>query len=162
MNPLSRSSLGPGGVEEHHIVPLHAGGSDDPVNRVFLTAREHYFAHLLLMKIAEAEYGKESDEYMRESSAVIYFGTCVSNEKLKGRRSAMRVNSRFYKSLRKAFGAARSVYMTGRFVGEKNGMYGRRRTADEKRRISETRKFRKCSAGDRNPMYGRPCHYKMT
>ena len=127
-----------------------------------MTAREHYFAHLLLMKIAEAEYGKESDEYMKESSAVIYFGTCVSNEKLKGRRSAMRINSRFYKSLRKAFGTVRSVYMTGRLVGEKNGMYGRRRTVDEKRRISETRKFRRCSAGDRNPMYGRPCHYKMT
>jgi hypothetical protein len=34
--------------EIHHIVPKSLGGSDDGTNLIKLTAREHFFAHLLL------------------------------------------------------------------------------------------------------------------
>ena len=37
--------------ERHHIIPKSEGGKDEPDNLVNLTAREHYIAHLLLMKI---------------------------------------------------------------------------------------------------------------
>lgn len=37
--------------ESHHIVPRCLGGSDDHVNLVDLTAREHFIAHLCLVKI---------------------------------------------------------------------------------------------------------------
>lgn len=37
--------------ERHHILPRSMGGSDDPVNLVVLTGREHWVAHLLLYKI---------------------------------------------------------------------------------------------------------------
>jgi hypothetical protein len=40
-----------GYVESHHIIPSCLGGSDDKDNLVFLTAREHCLAHLLLAKI---------------------------------------------------------------------------------------------------------------
>ena len=36
--------------ERHHLVPKTMGGTDDADNLVYLTAREHYIAHLLLMK----------------------------------------------------------------------------------------------------------------
>ena len=36
--------------ESHHITPKCMGGTDNPSNRVLLTAREHYIAHLLLYK----------------------------------------------------------------------------------------------------------------
>jgi len=36
--------------ENHHIIPSSLGGSDDKHNRVNLTAREHYMAHLLLAR----------------------------------------------------------------------------------------------------------------
>jgi len=39
-----------GYVERHHIIPVSEGGSNDPDNLVELTAREHFFAHLLLYK----------------------------------------------------------------------------------------------------------------
>lgn len=41
-----------GYVEEHHIVPRSMGGTDDPDNLIWLTARDHYFAHRLLAKFA--------------------------------------------------------------------------------------------------------------
>ena len=37
--------------EKHHIIPKCIGGSDDEYNFVLLTAREHYIAHWLLIKI---------------------------------------------------------------------------------------------------------------
>ena len=37
--------------EKHHIVPKCMGGSDDPENLVELSARQHFIAHLLLVKM---------------------------------------------------------------------------------------------------------------
>jgi hypothetical protein len=38
-------------VERHHVVPKCIGGTDDASNLVQLTAREHYVAHQLLVKM---------------------------------------------------------------------------------------------------------------
>lgn len=38
-------------TERHHIVPRCLGGGDEPANLVALSAREHYIAHLLLVKM---------------------------------------------------------------------------------------------------------------
>jgi hypothetical protein len=38
--------------EKHHILPKSLGGDDSSNNLIKLTAREHYFAHLLLSKFA--------------------------------------------------------------------------------------------------------------
>lgn len=44
--------------EKHHIIPKSMGGTDDPNNLVFLTAKEHIFAHHLLCKFTEGEQKK--------------------------------------------------------------------------------------------------------
>ena len=36
--------------ESHHIIPKSLGGSNDHNNLVLLTPREHYIAHLLLIR----------------------------------------------------------------------------------------------------------------
>lgn len=36
--------------ESHHIIPKWLGGSDKKCNRILLTAKEHFIAHLLLWK----------------------------------------------------------------------------------------------------------------
>jgi len=40
-----------GYCEQHHIVPKCMGGTDDLENLVYLSAREHFVVHLLLVKI---------------------------------------------------------------------------------------------------------------
>jgi hypothetical protein len=47
----ARTRILEGYQEKHHVVPKCLGGKDDPDNLVSLTAREHYLAHLLLVKI---------------------------------------------------------------------------------------------------------------
>lgn len=37
--------------ERHHIIPRCLGGSNDKENLVLLTAREHFLAHWLLVRI---------------------------------------------------------------------------------------------------------------
>lgn len=44
---------------KHHIIPRHAGGSDDPSNLVLLTIEEHAKAHRLLYE----EHGRLGDFY---------------------------------------------------------------------------------------------------
>jgi hypothetical protein len=41
-------------VENHHIIPKSLGGYDTKENLVYLTAREHYIAHLLLCKFGDS------------------------------------------------------------------------------------------------------------
>jgi hypothetical protein len=38
-------------TEQHHILPLAEGGTDDPSNIVYLTVHEHLVAHTLLYKL---------------------------------------------------------------------------------------------------------------
>lgn len=40
-----------GYIEKHHVLPRCMGGSDEPENLVRLTAREHFVAHQLLVKM---------------------------------------------------------------------------------------------------------------
>ena len=44
--------------QSHHIIPKHAGGTDDPENLVRLTTAEHAKAHRLLYE----KYGRKEDE----------------------------------------------------------------------------------------------------
>lgn len=44
-----------GYTEKHHILPRCMGGSDEPENLVRLTAREHFVAHQLLVKMYPEE-----------------------------------------------------------------------------------------------------------
>lgn len=45
--------------EKHHIIPKSCGGKNDKDNLILLTFREHYIAHLLLVKIYSGEFKKK-------------------------------------------------------------------------------------------------------
>ena len=47
----AKSRVIEGYVEKHHIIPKCVGGTNDKDNLVILTAREHFIAHQLLVKI---------------------------------------------------------------------------------------------------------------
>jgi len=45
-------------LHKHHIVPKHAGGTDDPSNLIYLTVEQHAEAHKKLFE----QYGRWQDE----------------------------------------------------------------------------------------------------
>ena len=60
--------------EKHHIIPRCLGGSNDKTNLINLTAREHYVAHCLLVKIAEQKHDKHMyHKMLRAWSAMSFF-----------------------------------------------------------------------------------------
>lgn len=90
--------------ETHHKVPVSLGGTDDKSNLVNLSAREHYIAHLLLVKIAEVGGNAQAHEKM------LYAFNCMKWGRCEGERS-FRFNSRLYQALKERYSKLRSRMM---------------------------------------------------
>lgn len=83
--------------EKHHIVPRCIGGSDEPGNLVAFTAREHYFAHQLLLK-------------MHPNVVGLWFAAhCMSKKGIIGK-----YGSRNYEWVRRGFAKCQSVRLKGK------------------------------------------------
>ena len=111
--------------EKHHIVPKSIGGTDDQDNIAILTAREHFICHLLLPKFTQGENS--------------YKMLCAVNKMLCAKEDQSRYlpSSRLYEIIRKEFSNAHSIYMTGRFVGDKHHSFGKIRSVEYREKISK-------------------------
>ena len=90
--------------ETHHKVPLSLGGSNEKSNLVNLTAREHYIAHLLLVKITEVGGNPQAHGKM------LYAFNCMKWGRCKGKRS-FKFNSRLYQKIKEQYSNLRSKVM---------------------------------------------------
>lgn len=88
-------------VEKHHIRPRSMGGSDDPINLVKLTAREHYICHRLLVKMVYS-----ADFYKMQSA--LYMMAIQSNK-----HQRIKVSSHQYQKLKALHSASVSKRLTG-------------------------------------------------
>tara|TARA_R110000868_G_scaffold2970_1_gene20090 strand:+ start:633 stop:1214 length:582 start_codon:yes stop_codon:yes gene_type:complete len=93
-----RRSKPEGYAERHHVLPRSLGGSDHISNLVWLTAREHFVAHMLLARI----YGGS------QWFAVMMFAA--------GERRV--VNSRLYEAAKRKHAAWMSEAYTGRRLND--------------------------------------------
>ena len=89
-----------GYTEKHHIVPKCMGGTDDKENIAVLTAREHYVAHLLLVKIYP-------------ESIKLSFAACKMTAGFKTRTKIVR-NNRMYAWLKEAHSKNITKTQTGK------------------------------------------------
>ena len=94
-------------THKHHIIPKHAGGTDDPSNIVELTVEEHAQAHLELFE----KHGRWQD-------------------KLAWRGLSGQIDSQ--ELIRKA--QSEAAKRRDKF-GEKNPMYGKKHSGETKRKI---------------------------
>lgn len=136
--------------EGHHIIPVSFDKSleKDENNIVNLTAREHYVCHKLLQKIALEKYGKNSHEYI----AMTYCMFRMSNNKLYG------IKSNDYELYKKKY----VDYLKENKSGENNPNYGKRgillhsygkpRSEETKRKLSEAHKGKKLSGKTKKKM----------
>ena len=91
--------------EKHHIIPRCQGGQDTKDNLVFLTAREHFIAHLLLVKMHPGHSGL--------IKAAMMMSVCYSDKQ-------QRTTNQVYEWLKKSH----RVSMSQSSQGEKNSQYG--------------------------------------
>lgn len=62
----------PATFESHHIIPKSLGGLNDQSNLVKLTLREHFIAHLLLMRIHRGRAGFQAMSFAAYKMAVCH------------------------------------------------------------------------------------------
>lgn len=92
-----------GYTEKHHIIPRCVGGSDHKDNIVKLTAREHFVAHLLLIKIYAGNYR------LVKAAAMMCMG-----------QKERKINNRIYGYLRQKLRDAQSICQQGRYNSQWN------------------------------------------
>ena len=92
-----------GYTETHHIIPRSLGGTNDPVNLVNLSARQHFVCHWLLTKIhAGQERGK-----------MINALVMMQGENANQHRYKTKITSRAFAKLREDYAAYISKMNTG-------------------------------------------------
>ena len=119
--------------EKHHVVPKCVGGTDDTHNLVLLTAREHFVAHQLLVRI-----------YPTEHKLVFALRRMCSNNNVKHKR-----NNKEYEWIRKRIAKESSLMQKGKpgkgykfskghtlSIGKNNGMYNKNHTQETKDTMS--------------------------
>ena len=97
--------------ENHHIISKCLGGSDDKNNKVLLTAREHFIAHKLLVKI----YPNNDKLFY----AVWFMCTTRKDDK------EIKISSKEYETIRSTYSKNISKYLKGKYIGEASSMHGR-------------------------------------
>ena len=115
-------------TENHHIVPRSLGGSDEADNLVNLTAREHFVCHWLLVKMTT---GKEHHKMLNALRI-------MRAEKQGQQRYNTKITARVYESIKQEY----SILQSKRFSGDKNPMYGKKRTQEMNDAVSRANKGR--------------------
>jgi hypothetical protein len=99
------------GYERHHILPKSLGGTDDKSNITFITAREHFVCHWLLIKIYPT-----GEEHWKMLNALRMMRAENPNQT----RYHTKITSRVYAKLKDEYAKLQSKKVSG----ENNPMYG--------------------------------------
>ena len=121
--------------EKHHILPRSLGGSDDPKNIIKLTAREHFFAHLLLAKIHGGTMW-----------AALAYMSRGGTKSAKG----VRIGARLYAKIRDHD----IEWRRKRYAGERNPFFGKTFTPEQ---LEKLKGPRPSITGNKNPNFGVSC-----
>lgn len=118
-----------GYTEKHHIIPRSLGGSDDKLNLVKLTARQHYICHLLLTKMVEPN----SDAYHKMVKAYMMMSWCKDGNQDR----SYKVNSRLFESMKIEFSKLQSIQQTGKSNSQYGTMWVYNPTSKENKKINK-------------------------
>lgn len=111
---------------KHHIIPRHMGGTDDPSNLIELTIEQHAQAHLDLYE----EHGRWQDQLAYRMLS----GSITNAEAIREAQRQGQVD-RWAKHTPEERSAMKK--------GEKNGMYGKKQSQNQKDAVSKALKGKK-------------------
>lgn len=130
MNRIKKDGV----FEKHHILPKAFGGSNSIDNLVLLTPREHYIAHLLLVKFNEG--------IKKAKMTYALLKMCCNNQNQK-----RKISSRQYDYVKKQ--------VTMNCSGKNNPLFGKDPFSEEQKE-----KIRNNMLGEKNHRFGKIPHNK--
>ena len=135
------------GLERHHIIPRHIGGTDEESNFTYLTHREHIAAHWLLWKI----HGRDEDRSAwTMMGGMKYWPTRLGkshSEETKGKMSEAHKGKKHSEEARRKMSEAHK----GKSLSDEHkrkmseARKGKTRSEETKRKIGEAKKGKKHS-----------------
>ncbi len=122
-------------IHKHHIIPRHAGGTDDHSNIMELTIEEHAEAHRVLWET----HGRPEDKLAWQCLAGLIDRAEMITElcRIAGRKGGA-IGGRKGKGRKQS----QDWINKRKMVGERNGMYGKKHSEERKQIISEQVKER--------------------
>jgi hypothetical protein len=161
-----------GYVEQHHIVPVSLGGDNSKLNLVFLTSKEHFISHHLLIKMFSfgifkekmnltlwAFINKNNNKVTAKTFSLIREIKSISmlgNSLAKNNKHTEEGNSRISKAMKgnqHAKGAIRSeeqkLAHSLLISGENHPMFGKGHSQETKDKMSIAK------SGENHPMFGK-------
>ena len=130
----------------HHIIPKSIGGSNKSDNFVLLTPREHFIAHLLLLRLKNPEHRSK-----------MYYAFLRMKECAKTAKAYQRFIDNFSKESRGEnnpfFGKKHTPENLKKMSGKNHPMYGKNHSEESKAKMSKSKIGR--FLGENNPMFGR-------
>ena len=112
-------------THKHHIIPRHAGGTDDPSNLIELTVIDHAIAHRHLWKM----YGRLEDK-------MAWLGLMGRMDKEQIIKELCSRNGKKSKGSKRS--AATRKRVSEAQMGEKNSFYGKKHTEESRRKMRES------------------------
>ncbi len=152
--------------EVHHIIPRCLGGKDNKSNLITLSTKEHYIAHLLLVKIFETRSNKnmyfkllwavnmmtQGNSERKELKSRLYAnskGLYKHSEETKEKMRTAHLGRVLSKETRDKISNTRKERLKSGDIkplkGKGNGMYGKKLSQKAKKMISKAHKGRKDS-----------------
>lgn len=133
---------------KHHIVPRHAGGTDDANNLIELTVSEHAEAHRVLYET----YGRKEDEVAWKClSGIMSKEELVKELQMIGAKKGGKLGGAIGGRKGKGRKQTPEWIEKRKLVGEKNPMYGKTHTDEVKKQVSERTKKMADEMGDDFP-----------
>ncbi len=125
---------------KHHIIPKHAGGTDDPSNIIKVNIALHSFLHKLLYE----QYGKESDRLawlglsgiINKKDILKKLSESIEQRKIRSKRMKGVGNHFFGKKHTNETRKKISANRKGKCSGSENGMFNKTHTKQAKENIS--------------------------
>ncbi len=144
-------------LERHHIIPRHAGGTDNKKNLIKLSLKDHMLAHKIRYEIYGNRYDLSAYSYMTGQSAKAKRAICAANgAKSKGRK----LTEEHKQKISKATSGQNNPFYGKTHTTEvrkklKENSYGRRWSEESKEKLSKTLKTkpettrpRRCKVGN--------------
>lgn len=124
---------------KHHIIPKHAGGTDDSSNLVELSVEEHADAHRILYE--QHERWQDFIAWKTLSGQMSLTEASIAAWKEGCKRGGHATKPPLSKEAKENMRRSK--------LGEKNPMFGKQLSVERRRELSEKNK------GNANPMYGK-------